>query len=473
MSFLVYDIIFLAIFLVFFSVFLYTRKRNLKRDGLLFLYRTQWGVRLINYLGKKYQKTLSVLSYVSIFTGYLLLAGILYLIYSIMKIYVFNPEIVRAIKVPPIIPLVPYLPQVFQLEFLPPFYFTYWIVILAVIAISHEMAHGIFMRRYNIKIKSTGFAFFPYFFPIFPAAFVEQEETSMKKAKKFHQMAALSAGTFANVITAIIFFIILFGFFSLAFSPSGVIFDSYATAAVVIPGISSVNGIAVNNLSYTELNDRINEEGFNNLTFAGHNYILTKSVLESQEDNEGIILAYSDAPAISENLSRIITEINNVPVYSIDDLQQELEKYSPGDSITVTTKTDEAFADTTIILGEHPERPGNPWLGIGFLNQRSGIISGIVSALAFKEPNTYYEPKIAGISVFFYNLLWWIVIISISVALINMLPMGIFDGGRFFYLTVLGITKNEKFARNAFSFMTYFFLFLLLILMISWAFRIF
>jgi len=115
------------------------------------------------------------------------------------------------------------------LEFLPPFYFTYWIVIIAVIAITHEMAHGILMRLYNVKIKSTGFAFFPWFFPVFPAAFVEQDEKSMNKSTKFHQLAILSAGTFANVVTAALFLVILFGFFSLAFAPSGVVFDTYAT----------------------------------------------------------------------------------------------------------------------------------------------------------------------------------------------------------------------------------------------------
>jgi membrane-associated protease RseP (regulator of RpoE activity) len=50
-----------------------------------------------------------------------------------------------------------------------------------------------------------------------------------------------------------------------------------------------------------------------------------------------------------------------------------------------------------------------------------------------------------------------------------MLPVGIFDGGRFFYLTIWGITKNEKLARNLFKFTTYFILFLLLILMLKWA----
>ena len=124
MSFVIYDIIFLVLFLAGTSFFLYKRRKNLKREGLLYIYRTRWGINLINFIGKKYKKTLKVLSYFSILSGYLLMIGMFYLTYILVKIYVFSPEIVKAIKIPPILPLVPYLPQVFKLEFLPPFYFT-------------------------------------------------------------------------------------------------------------------------------------------------------------------------------------------------------------------------------------------------------------------------------------------------------------------------------------------------------------
>jgi len=468
-SFIVYDLIFLAAFLIFFSVFLYTRKHNLKREGLLFLYRTTWGMKIIDNIGKKYKKTLKVASYVCIISGYLLMAGVVYLIYNILRIYVFSPDIVRAIKVPPLIPLVPYLPQVFQLEFLPPFYFTYWIIIIAVIAITHEMAHGILMKRYNVKIKSTGFAFFPWFFPVFPAAFVEQDEKSMNKSTKFHQLSILSAGTFANVITAAVFLVILFGFFSLAFAPAGIVFDSYATGTIPVSAISMINGISLSNNSYQNIIALSNEEGFNELSVNGKTYLVTKNILESQEENEGIIIVYENAPAIRSNLSSIITEIEGVRVDSIEKLQEELGKYIPGDTIEIQTKTEDGFSETALNLEENPNRPGTAWLGIGFYSRETrSIVGKVVNKLTFKNPNVYYEPKVDGISVFLYNLLWWVVLISISVALVNMLPVGIFDGGRFFYLTVLGITGSEKFATRAFKFTTWFFLLLLLSLMFFW-----
>ena len=469
MNLVVYDIIFLVLFLAFISFFLFKKRRNLKKEGLLYLYRTRWGIKLINKIGNKYPKTMRVLSYLSVGCGYLLMIGVFYLVYTIVKIYLFVPDAVRAIKVPPIMPLVPYLPQVFKLDFLPPFYFTYWIIIIAIIAITHELAHGIFAAYNKVKIKKTGFGFFPFFLPIFLAAFVELDEKMMSKRKNFAQRAILSAGTFANVLTAILFFGILVLFFIFSFSASGIIYDSYAISAVSIAGITSINNISINNPTYTEFVGLLEDEGINNLSAGYRNYFVTKEFVEIQNKSEEIFV-YDSAPAIKANLSSIITEINGVKIYNIDILAEELSKYSPGNEIIIKTIVDEGIVENKIILEENPSVPGKAWLGIAFLSQESsGFLGRIVSTFSFKKSHVYYEPKFDGVSVFIYNLLWWLVLISLSVALINMLPVGIFDGGRFLYLTVLSLTKNKEIAKKTFVISTKFFIFLLLLLLIFWA----
>ena len=243
MNFVVYDIALLVIFAVVVAIFLIRNKKKLKREGLLFLYKADWGIKLINKIGKKYGKVLHVLSYISIGVGFLLMAGIFYLFGRIMLIYIFNPSIVKAIKVPPILPLFPYLPQVFKLDFLPPFYFIYWILIIAIVAIVHEFSHGIFAAYSKVKIKKTGFGFFPFFLPVFLAAFVELDEKIMATKEKIKQMAILSAGTFANVLTAILFFFILWGFFATSFAPAGITFDSYSYSLVNMSDIKSINNV--------------------------------------------------------------------------------------------------------------------------------------------------------------------------------------------------------------------------------------
>ena len=60
--------------------------------------------------------------------------------------------------------------------------------------------------------------------------------------------------------------------------------------------------------------------------------------------------------------------------------------------------------------------------------------------------------------------------INLGVGLFNMLPVGIFDGGQVFYLTLLAITKSEKIAKMAFSIVTKIILFMFLALIVLWFF---
>lgn len=479
MDFIIYDIALLAAFVIFVSIFLYKRRKNLKKEGLLFLYKTGAGIKAINHIGEKYKKSLNVLSYVSIGLGFLLMAIILYFFGRIVWIYVFHSEIVSLIKIPPIMPLLPYLPQVFKLSFLPPFYFIYWIVIIAIVAISHEFSHGIFAINKKVKIKSTGFGFFPFFFPVFLAAFVELDEKNMEKKKISHQMAILSAGTFANTVIAILSLGILILFFFLAFTPSGVIFDGYTYSAVGISAITSVNNMSVNNMNYDKLLSLTNISGLSEIKVNGKNYLASETFLSSQKNNQGYLFLYDDAPAIRANLTNTIVKINGVTVDSREKLGKEILKYFPGEKITITSLDGDAYKDYEIVLGENPENKSKPYLGIGFLNREgSGILNKITTLLpSFSNgkliyKNSYLYPNFA-FAEFIYDLLWWLVLISFSVALVNMLPVGIFDGGRFFYLAILGVTKSKEKATKAFKFVTYLFLLLLLIMMIFWAIGLF
>jgi len=469
MNFVAIDIILLVIFVIFISSFLYMKRKNLKKEGLLFLYKTTWGIKLINRIGKKYKKTLKFLSYVSIGIGYILMASMLYLFGKIIYIYIAYPSIVRAIKIPPITPLLPYLPQAFKLDFLPPFYFTYWIIILALIAITHEFMHGIFMRRYNIKIKSTGFGFFPFFFPIFLAAFVEQDENSMKKSSPFKQMAVLAGGTFANVLTAILFFGIMCIFFITAFAPAGVVFNTYSYSIVGIAGITSMNNISLENATYENILNLSKEEGLNEIEYKNKTYLINKIGLEEQKGATVYIALYDNLPAIRAEIDGAIIKINDTKIKDWNSFDEEILKYSPNDNITITTKEDDLIKDYEIMLGEDSDNSEKAVIGIAYVEQKSkGFIRQIVDKLSsFKKKYIHYEPKFEAV-IFIYDLLWWIVLISISIALMNMLPMGLFDGGRFFYLTILSLTKSKKKAELWFKISTNFLLFLFLLLMVLW-----
>src|SRR3989344_5361792 len=247
----IYDISFLILFTLAVIIFLYRKRKNLKKEGIMYLYRTKVGIKLIDKIGSKYKKAISVFSFLAVISGYLLM---------VTMIYVFRPEIVQAIKIPPIMPLVPYLPEAFKLSFLPPFYFTYWIIAIAVIAVFHEFAHGIVARRYDIKVKTTGFGFLGPFL----AAFVEPDEEEMNKKPKYQQISVLSAGTFTNLILAVIFFLILGLFFISVYTPAGAIFNTYTPAIINITSISMVGGISISNPTQAAITDLINKNQMSN-----------------------------------------------------------------------------------------------------------------------------------------------------------------------------------------------------------------
>ena len=59
--------------------------------------------------------------------------------------------------------------------------------------------------------------------------------------------------------------------------------------------------------------------------------------------------------------------------------------------------------------------------------------------------------------------------INFAVAAANMLPAWIFDGGKFFWITILGITKSEKVANIALKIATYAIFAVFILLMFYWA----
>ena len=97
MNFVIIDLSLLVLFVLFVSIFLYTKRKNLKKEGALFLYKTSWGIKLIDYIGGKYQRTLKFLSYISISVGYLLMAGIVFLMGQSVYLYL-TTEMANVIK---------------------------------------------------------------------------------------------------------------------------------------------------------------------------------------------------------------------------------------------------------------------------------------------------------------------------------------------------------------------------------------
>ncbi len=462
MSFIAYDLIFLVIFALVFTVFIIKKKHNLKRQGIMYLYPTQIGVKLIDKFTKKNSKFLKSIEYIVIASGLFLMISMVWMIASFSYEYLSSPILAQALKVPVLTPLIPYLPELFHLNFLPPFYFTYWIIIIALVAVPHEFAHGIFARLNKIKVHSTGFGFLGPFL----AAFVEPNEKQMQKAPIRAQLSILAAGTFANVISTIVAALLLWGFFSVAFAPAGVMFNSYAVSPINLSSINSINGLPVNN---SELLITTNSS-FINLTAYNKTYFIEPSSLAySLDNNISYVIAYDDSPAFIKNLTGAIVSIGSQNTPSYDSLRSALLSHMPGDNVIVKTKLENgSIMYTNLTLSDNN---GTAFLGIGIIptQARSGPMGWVYNIISdIKNPLISYDSRLGDFGVFVYDLLWWSVIICVSVALVNMLPVAVFDGGRFFYLMVLAVTKRKNIAEKAFKVSTWLVLALVAALMIKW-----
>ena len=468
-SFLIYDLTFLIAFTLFVIIFLYKRRMNLQRQGLLFLYRTQVGVRFIDKFSKKYSSILKPLQYIIILSGYILMFAMVWMLAQFSWIYLKSPVAAKALRIPVLLPLVPYLPDIFKLDFLPSFNFTYWIIIIAIIAIPHEFAHGIFARLNNIKIHSTGFGFLGPFL----AAFVEQDDKQMNKAPKFAQLSVLAAGTFANVIFTVIFGLLFWLFFISTFTQAGVLFNAYSSSQITIADISQLNGISI---SSPEQIPPLLNESLAEIFVNGKKYFANPGSLKLAIENKiPGIQVFDDTPAFNARLAGAISEINGEKITSFNQISAALQSHKPGDTLEIKTLYQESVRKNNVEERSYTiqlaEKEGKPFLGIGVSSPRStgpmGVIFSLISEI--KDPLIFYQSSLGTFGWFIYFFLWWAVLILVSVALVNMLPVGIFDGGRFFYLTIWALTGSEKIGRNTFKISTWLILLLVLAMMIKWA----
>ncbi|MFH0832013.1 MAG: site-2 protease family protein [archaeon] len=494
MKFLYYDLIFLAIFCLSMALLFLRNKKNVSVEGKFFIiYRTKIGLNLINFLGSRFKKTLKVMSGIITSTGYLLMVFAVFLFVQTIVIAIKMPEVLKIAKVPPIMPLIPYLPQIFNIDFLPPFYFTYWIIAVAIIAIFHESAHGIFSRFYKVRVKSTGFGFLGPFL----AAFVEPDEKQLAKKGRKEQIAVLSAGSFANLVIAFIFIAVIALFFYCCFVPQGVQFETYVSSAVNISSITAVSnrpmynpGIkeissAMKSLESADIIIRVNSKNINltkistlNSTYFAVTETLKRELAEEIKKNTSSaqqLLVFDDTPALHAGLQGAITKINSQSINNMNEFGIQLSKLKPNEEVTIEViNKDYSKEYYRIMLSNRTDNSTKAFLGVGFLEliPRKGILGLIGKMITkFKSPNKFYVPRYSvSLTIFIYNLLWWIIMINLSVAIVNMLPLGIFDGGRVFYLTMLTITKSDKKAKFLYKAMTYLLLGLVIALTVFWAF---
>ena len=471
-----FDIGLLILTVIALSIFVYKKRDKISIDGPMYLYRTKIGMKLIDWFGKKHAKFLDIMLWPLLITSYgLMIFGVVYFLFIIFQ-YLTDPIIVELVKAPPILPIFPYFTEFFGLNsFFPNFYFISFIISVGIAIVVHEFSHGIYAKRFGIGIKSTGFALLRLFkipLPFF-GAFVEQDDKQMVKAPKKAQLTILGAGVFSNMIVTVLSIGLLWLFFLASFQPAGIVFNDYAITTINYSEVQTINDFSVYNFNAEDLAMLNQSEyvrlGVHDIYF----YTSTYAINRTFNSNIELLNAYEDAPAFNAKLKGLITNIDGKKITSRDGLSIAIKSHQPGDKIQIETLYNNQKLNYDLTLAN---RSGVAYLGISSSSSSpASPLKKIIYYLSMVTPKkinystgVVYQSKIGSFGIFLFDMIWWVILINFAVAICNMLPIGIFDGGRFFMLSVWGITGKKKFAESSFKWVTIFFLVLLAIWMVKW-----
>lgn len=256
-----FQVISAIIFVLFLTIFLYIKRKKIVIQKILFplfyivLYRTKLGLKLMDRISSKYREWIKLFGYICIGLGFLGMIAISYNIIVIIYKLVFVPQVIEA-GFSLVLPFTN-VPGIGYLSFF------HWIIVIFVLLVIHEFAHGVVARANNVPVKSSGFAFLSVLIPIIPAAFVEPDEKKIAKEKPVVQYSIFAAGPVVNIIFA---FMLLFAFPYVANSaklapfedkitePIGFSFDlTNSTLPAALAGMES--GMIVNSFNNEKVND--------------------------------------------------------------------------------------------------------------------------------------------------------------------------------------------------------------------------
>ncbi len=247
---------------------------------IIALYRTNWGISLMDWLALRFRRPIKVLGFLGIITSF---AGMLLIVFVLLQsLYTLftKPDAPPALT--PIIPGV-HVPGVPESLFIP---LVQGIIAIFIVAVIHEFSHGVVARAYNVTVKKTGLAIIGPFF----AAFVEPDESQMKQ-KGGGGYSIIAAGAASNIF--LFFIVLLVMSFALApainsvYKPAGISFlsvteDSPAEAAGLQTGVVYT---MINNQSVLSLSDFASSfsavKPYEKITVGGSNGIVEVTTGES------------------------------------------------------------------------------------------------------------------------------------------------------------------------------------------------
>ena len=231
--------------LFYFGVVLFVflnRKRFEFHLKIIALYKTNWGIKLMDRIASRHRELVKLFGYVSIGAGFigmfLMVILLLYTLYLFFAVY--NDDAL----VGPLLPGIR-VPGAHPSLFVP---LVQGILSIFIVAAIHEFAHGVVARAHGITVKRTGIAIIGPFF----AAFVEPDEKELKKRDDVTKYSLFAAGSASNLLT---FSILLFAVSPLLLMASNAF---YPPAGISFPSIHEDSPAAEAGLETGVIYDTLN-----------------------------------------------------------------------------------------------------------------------------------------------------------------------------------------------------------------------
>ena len=198
------DVIYLALLVIalFWIIVIYiSRTFDLKKHGVAFesgmlIWRTKRGLHFIDRVGKRFRRFWVGFGNAAAGIGFILMIFVFVSLLLYVVLLLHNPgSAVPGAKLilPGItIPLVEGLIALFS------------------VLLVHESSHGYVMRAQDLRTKSTGLLLWV----VIPGAFVEQDDKQLQRAPLVKRLRVYAAGSFANVVFALLCFGIILALIS-------------------------------------------------------------------------------------------------------------------------------------------------------------------------------------------------------------------------------------------------------------------
>jgi len=218
------------IFLALLGFLIFKNRKFVKREGIFILWRTNLGIKIMDKIANKLKNKKFVEFFVYLMVFFSFVFSFLIIIYLLKHTISL---IKKETEIPGVSLIIPGVTEVAGLKI------PFWtILIIFIVALVHEFAHGLFARIYNMKVKSTGLVLLA----IIPGAFVEIDEKLLEKKKLKEKLAIISAGPFFNILLAIMSFGLVLLVNKIPVTYTGVYYQSYNNSELSKGILYEING---------------------------------------------------------------------------------------------------------------------------------------------------------------------------------------------------------------------------------------